>query len=95
MGETRTHHFYGFGIFEAVTKPQNQLFLSLGTPRHLKEIKKHPWNILTYYYVFKSRNFETPKVRHLSKRRAPINDEDLSNKHLEHLGYGTNIFLKT
>ena len=26
MGETENPHFYAFGIFEPVTKPQNQLF---------------------------------------------------------------------
>ena len=35
MGRAQTHYFYDFGIFEAVTKPQNQLFLSLETPGYL------------------------------------------------------------
>ena len=42
MGEAQTPHFYDFGIFEPVTKPQNQHYLSLETPRHLNEIKKIP-----------------------------------------------------
>ena len=37
MGETKTPHFYDFGIFEPVTKPQNQLFLYLETPGHLQQ----------------------------------------------------------
>ena len=35
MGEAQTPHFYDFGIFEPVTKPQNQLVLSLETPGYL------------------------------------------------------------
>ena len=35
MGEPKTTYFYDFGIFEPVTKPQNQLSLSLETPGHL------------------------------------------------------------
>ena len=34
MGETKTPHIYDFRIFEPVTKPQNQLILSLETPGH-------------------------------------------------------------
>ena len=41
MGETETLHFYDFGIFERVPKPQNQLFLSLEAPRHLNKSKKN------------------------------------------------------
>ena len=40
MGEAQTHHFYDFRIFEPVTKPQNQHYLSLETPGHLNKIKK-------------------------------------------------------
>ena len=40
MGETKTPHFYDFGIFKPATKPQNQQFLSLETPGHLKKNKK-------------------------------------------------------
>ena len=40
MGEAQTPRFYDLGIFEPVTKPQNQLFLSLETPGHLNKIKK-------------------------------------------------------
>ena len=41
MGETEPPHFYDFGIFEPVTKPQNQLFLFLDTPEHSPKIKFH------------------------------------------------------
>ena len=34
MGEPKSPHFYDFGTFEPVTKPQNQVFLSLETPEH-------------------------------------------------------------
>ena len=46
MGEAQTPHFHDFGIFEPVTKPQNQYYLSLETPGHLKQIKKNTWNFL-------------------------------------------------
>ena len=39
MGETETHTFYDFGIFEPVTKPHTQLILSLETQGHLTKIK--------------------------------------------------------
>ena len=42
MGEPQTPHFDDFGIFGRVTKPQNQLSLSLETPGDLKRIKKIP-----------------------------------------------------
>ena len=42
MGQAQTPHFYDFGIFEPVTEPQNQLFLSLETPGYLKKIKQIP-----------------------------------------------------
>ena len=40
MGETQTPNSYDFVISEPVTKPQNQLFLSLEPPRHLQKIQK-------------------------------------------------------
>ena len=42
VGEPKNPHFCDFGIFEPVTKPQNQLFLSLETPGYLKQINKIP-----------------------------------------------------
>ena len=40
MGEPQSPHFYDFGAFERVPKPQNQLFLFLETPGYLNKIKK-------------------------------------------------------
>ena len=45
MGEAQTHHFDDFCIFEPVTKPHNQHYLSLEAPGHLNKIKTNPWNI--------------------------------------------------
>ena len=47
MGEAQTPHFYDFGVSEPVTKPQNQLFVSLETPGHLSKNQEKSWNILT------------------------------------------------
>ena len=48
----RNSKFHDFWIFEPVTKPQSQHYLSLETPGHLKQIKKLPWNICeTDYFV--------------------------------------------
>ena len=44
MGETKTSHVYDFGIFEPVTKPQNQLsviFEDHKTPNKKEEENKH------------------------------------------------------
>ena len=51
MGEAQTPHFYDFGIFEPVTKPQNQHHLSLETPGHLTKTKKQLWNILQKHTI--------------------------------------------
>ena len=51
MGGAQTPHFYDFRIFEPVSKPQNQFFLSLETAGHLKQIKKKPWNILNTIFI--------------------------------------------
>ena len=40
MGETKSPHFYDFGISGRVTGSQSQIFLSLETPGHLKQIQK-------------------------------------------------------
>ena len=45
MGETETSPFYEFGIFEPVTKPQNQLFLFSETSGHLKTNQANPQTI--------------------------------------------------
>ena len=54
-------HFHDFGIFGRVQTPQNQHYLSLETPRHLKQIKKIPWLILNTYYVCKYGNDDFSK----------------------------------
>ena len=38
MGEAQTVHFYDFGTFERVPKPQNQLFSFLETPTKISFI---------------------------------------------------------
>ena len=52
MGETKTPHFYNFGIFEPITKPQNQLF---ETPANIQE---NPQTFSKNIMFYKSRNFE-------------------------------------
>ena len=39
VGETKTHHFYDFGILGRVQTTQNQYHLFLETPGHLKKVK--------------------------------------------------------
>ena len=51
MGEAQTPHFYDFGIFEPVAKPENQLFLSSETPGHLKLIKRNPLDISILFFI--------------------------------------------
>ena len=58
MGEAQTPHFYDFGIFEPVTKPQNQHYLSLETPGYSKAIEKIPGTFLENITFIKSRNLE-------------------------------------
>ena len=41
MGETRTPHFHDFWIIEPVISSQNQVFLFLETPGHLKKTRKN------------------------------------------------------
>ena len=65
-GDPQTPHFYDFWIFEPVTKPQNQLYLSLETPGDLKKNKKIQ-NLFKNYDVIKSRSFETPTFGHFRK----------------------------
>ena len=61
MGETKTPHFYDFGIFEPVTKPQNQHYLSLETPGYSKKINQNPWNLFRKYYFYKISKSGNPK----------------------------------
>ena len=61
MGETQIPDFYDFGIFEPVTKPRNQLFLSLEIPGHLNNYKKFPNllnNVLWISEFWNSQSFD-------------------------------------
>ena len=51
MGETKTPPFYDLGIFGCVQTPQNQVFLSLETPRYFKQIKKIPKHLKRNLFV--------------------------------------------
>ena len=51
MGETATPHFYDFGVFGLVPEPQNQLFLSLETPRYLTKSRKKFGTLETYIFL--------------------------------------------
>ena len=68
MGEAQTPHFYDFQTFEPVTRPQNQVFLSLETPGSLKRITKSPWNI--------SKNIICINVKVLETRNVDIVRKD-------------------
>ena len=78
MGESQTQYFYDFGILGRVPEPQNQLLLSLETPK----IKQNPGHFKQYYF-YKSQNFGNLKQYKLSKRWAPKNPDDPSNKILK------------
>ena len=69
MGETKNLHFYDFGIFEPVAKPQHQLFLSSETPRHLKKSRRIP-KCCSQYYFYKSQNFVNQQMTILEKAGA-------------------------
>ena len=68
MGEPENPHFHDFGILGRVPEPQNQLYLTLETPRYLTKIKKHSWHILENIYfrnltILKSENEKVGKDR--------------------------------
>ena len=67
MGEAQTPHFYDFGIFEPVTKPQNQYYLSLETPGYSKKSRKIPGIFLENIIFIKSRNLEIQNFDHFRK----------------------------
>ena len=75
MGEPQTPHFYDFGILGRVPEPQNQLFLSLETPGHLKQIKKIPLNNLKTYYCYKTQNSGNRTFWEFPKGQAPNNPD--------------------
>ena len=49
MGEPQTPHFYGFRILGRVQTLQNQYYLALETPEHLKTIKRIPGTFLNVF----------------------------------------------
>ena len=87
----QTPHLPDFGIFEPVTKPPNQLFVSLETPGYLKEIKKSPWNIFKNIVFIKLGILNIHVLTVLEKTGAE-NGEYPPNKNLENLGYEINIY---
>ena len=106
MGETQTSHFYDFGTFGRVPEPQNQVFFILGDTRRPKESRKIPGTFKNTFW-YKSQLLGNPNFCQLSKRWAPTNPDDLSNKTLKILDmrsisinkhdiemwwYGPNIF---
>ena len=94
MGETKTPHFYDFGIFEPVTKPQNQLFLSLETPGHLKQFRQIPKHVTNKYMLANLKHFKVPYFDILRKdgHRKMMK---IRPRNLQNLEYGTDLFLKT
>ena len=56
----KTPHVHDFGIFEPVTKPQNQLFLFLETT--LKKKQENPWNILKHIISSNLKKSETQQM---------------------------------
>ena len=64
-----------------MSETQNQVCLSLETPRYLKEIKKNLWNM--FKNVAFRWEFGNPIVWQFPKRRAPKKYEDPFNKFLE------------
>ena len=66
------------GLLNGSFHPET-IILSLETPGYLKTQENSPNRFKTYYFC-KSQNFGTPQFWQFSKRRAPTNDEDLSNK---------------
>ena len=70
-------HFYNFGIFEPVTKPPNQPFLSLETPGHLQQNQENnPGTFLNSVIFVNLKLWEIYyKFCQFGKRRAPRNDE--------------------
>ena len=90
MGEAQTPHFYDFGIFEPVAKPQNQLFLFLETPGHRKQNKENSNIVQNIVFInigiLNFSIFRKDGHREMMKIRL---------KNFNNLVYGINIFLKT
>ena len=54
--EARNYKLHDFSVFQPVTGPQNQLYLFLQRPGHLKKIRNKSGNILEAYYFCKYEN---------------------------------------
>ena len=74
MLEARNSKFHDFLVFQPVTGPQNQLYLSLERPGHLKQIKNKYGSILGKYYFCKYENqdFRTETNRNFLKGRSTL-----------------------
>ena len=79
MGEPRTPYFYDLGISGRGPGSLQQLFLSVETPRYLKN-PRTPKSFLKDPY--KLRNLGKPNFETL-ERRTPTNPEDPPNKFLK------------
>ena len=82
MGETETPHFYDFGIFETVTKPQKPTTFIFGDTKTPKHNQENTQTFLKKYYVYKSQNLRTPMFCRFGKRRAPTALDESSKKTL-------------
>ena len=98
MGETKTHHFYDFWIFEPVTKPQNQYYLSLQTPGHLKKIMG---NLQHFRGIYVFINLWILKLQHFNMFRKVGHRQIREIIHLGiqytfgNVAYGITLFQKT
>ena len=76
MGELENLHFYDFGISGRVPEPQNQFYVSLGTPRYLTNSKKIPGRFLGKHIFANVKYSEIPKMLNIGRRWAPTNEEE-------------------
>ena len=89
MGEPKTLHFYDVGIFEPVTKPQNQVFFSLETPQenHRKATRKswgNQWKIIIIHYARSQKTVRSLKQIPLEPqglRHPPQADDGMPEGH--------------
>ena len=88
MGKAQTPHFHDFGILGSVQPPQNQLFLSLETPGHHKQIKKNTGTV-SQNNIFT--NLKIRKIHCLTcvETVGTEHDEDMLNKILRILHMGS------
>ena len=79
MGEPKFFYFYDFRILRRVSEPLNKYHLAFETPWYLKKTQEIPWNIFKSCFC-KSQNCGHPPFCQMTKRRAPTNLSDPSNK---------------